>query len=299
MNSLDSRKFEEEVEEGLTLDDVAILENRIYHHDRYRKSMSEHHPRLFSHSRTQWTRIHDGIQEHFSSHVLINGVSHRLPPNIYALKQISKQSWMLYKKRECERRKRLRLKIESERKIQEEGGPANILLSMVDACEICKKLYVTVNLFWGLTICDLCYFNEDVIKEIMKKRKELIGQTNSFTMIPKVIAKPNANEAYFSIPQENDHVKSIESSPEVVPFDRFYDCNVEKEAEREPPEPDIRPISTYISPAPISDEETDSEIVKIHEEDEEGNVLSEDESISFDGYFSQTKFLDPENLFSN
>jgi len=44
---------------------------------------------------------------------------------------------------------------------------------MVDTCEHCKRLFATVNLFWGVTLCDPCYFNEGVIQSIMKARQNI------------------------------------------------------------------------------------------------------------------------------
>jgi len=282
MYSTDSRKFEEEVSESLDLDDANILARRIYSHQDYVRKTRGSQNRLLCHSRTQWTRVHDGVQEHFSSHVLINGSSYKLPSNVYALKQIAKQSWMLYKKRECERRKRLRVKLEKEREIETQGGPANILLSMVDACEVCKKLFVTVNLFWGITLCDMCYFNEEVIKDIMKQRKTYVNddQNNPFRIAERVLARPSANERFFSLP-----VEEIEKPKEIfVPetpktLETPFTPHVE-EVIIQPSEPDERPLSSYI-PLPL-----DSEEEFIHEEDSNG-----EDPLQFDGYFSQAPFL--------
>lgn len=280
MLSTDSRKFEDEVIEGLDLDDVEILTRRVRAHQEYVSLLKPSCRRGVSHSRTQWTRIHDGVQEHFSSHVLINNSAYKLPSNIYAMKQISKQSWMLYKKRECERRKRLRVKLEREREIEAKGGPANILLSMVDACEICKKLYVTVNLFWGLTLCDTCYFNEDIIKDIMKQRKDFINneENNPYRIVEKVLEKPSLNDRFFELPKEKEEVvedkvesKFFEVSPEVIVDDKV-------------PEEDSRPISTYIPPPIVFDDDESSEEV-IHEE------TDSDDPLQFEGYFSQTSFV--------
>ena len=301
MLSTDSRKFEDEVSAGLDLDDSEILVGRVNAHKDYVNLMQGRNQKVYAHSRTQWTRVHDGVQEHFSSHVLINGAAYKLPSNIYALKQIAKQSWMLYKKRECERRKRLRVKLEKEREIEAKGGPANILLSMVDTCEVCKKLYVTVNLFWGITICDICYFNEDVIKDIMNQRKDYVNNENNnpFRIVEKVLAKPNTNDRFFMIEKETPpkpilkNVSFREQSPEVVvandldDLDSFLEINIEPPPP--PPEQDFRPVSSYDNPPVNSeDETTDEEIEKIKEEREEENVLL------YDGYFSQTNFYNTE-----
>lgn len=309
MNSTDNRKFEEEVHDNLHLDDDVILAKRIYSHYDYIRQNHTKSARITSHSRTQWTRIHDGVQEHFSSHVLINGSSYKLPSNIYALKQIAKQSWMLYKKRECERRKRLRVKIEKEREIEAKGGAANILLSMVDACENCKKLFVTVNLFWGTTLCDLCYFNEEVIKEIMKQRKLFVNndQHNPFQIVEKVLARPSSNDRFFSVNLPDEKINTEQPlSPSTIPSPLCFSLSpdigpiktpeIDSHEKDEVPVTDFRPLSTYIPP-PLNSDDDEEEIV---EEDSQGNRISDsDEPLLFDGYFSQTSFVNPDNFITD
>lgn len=187
--------IEEEIWNDLEKDDAKILEER-YHKEtssctspilkpdveeeivvgktkKIKRGSNPSHMPGNRRSSSYWTRCHDAIQEHFNSHVTIDGLEHRLPNTICALKLSAKKNWVLYKKRECERRKRMRKRIELEKTKETNGEPANILLSMVDSCENCKKLYVTVNLFWGVTLCDLCYFNISVINEIMTQRFNL------------------------------------------------------------------------------------------------------------------------------
>lgn len=177
-------QFEQELSKDLELDDATILERRYQERIAKEKKKEEEEKGDVTtttttpssvksiKSQTQWTRALDVVQEHFSSHVILDGVSHRIPPNIYALKHAAKRDWILYKKRECERRKRIREKIEREKKNERYGKPANVLLAMVDSCEACRRLYVTVNLFWGVTLCDSCYFNPDIINELMTSRLE-------------------------------------------------------------------------------------------------------------------------------
>lgn len=179
-----SQKYEDECIEYLTKDDKEILEKRF---KCYEMSVGKSKKPKFQ---SQWTRYHDAVQEHFSSHVTINSNNFVVAKNIYLLKASSKHSWMLYKKRECERRKRLRKKITIEKQKEQSGAISNMLLSMVDSCESCKKFYVTVNLFWGITLCDICYFNEDVIKNIMLRRKENFDTQES---IQYQIAQTNIN----------------------------------------------------------------------------------------------------------
>lgn len=203
--------------------------------------------------KTQWTRIHDEVQEHFSSHVLINNSMHQLPPSIYALKHTAKQSWMLYKKRECERRKRLRQKLEKERMIEKQGGPANILLSMVDSCEICKKLYISVNLFWGITLCDICYFNPEVIQDIMSQRVKQDKEKEQLDM--KAFCTKDVdvseNEKFFQIIEE-EH-QALMGCEKVK----------EKEEEQKPSQPPMTEdeILSFIAANSTADEEEVTQIM--------------------------------------
>lgn len=174
-------QFEDELASDLEKDDAEILEKRY----RDKKAKTEESSSSSSKvpgesskttksikSQTQWTRSLDVVQEHFSSHVILDGVSQKIPPQIYALKHSAKRDWILYKKRECERRKRIREKIKREKTNEQHGKPANVLLAMVDSCESCRRLYVTVNLFWGVTLCDSCYFNPEIINGYMSSRLE-------------------------------------------------------------------------------------------------------------------------------
>jgi len=170
-------QFEDELASDLEKDDAEILEKR-YKDKKERKESSQTTEKIPGEksksikSQTQWTRSLDVVQEHFSSHVILDGVSQKIPPQIYALKHTAKRDWILYKKRECERRKRIREKIKREKTNEQYGKPANILLAMVDSCESCRRLYVTVNLFWGITLCDSCYFNPEIINGYMTSRLE-------------------------------------------------------------------------------------------------------------------------------
>jgi len=261
-------QFEEDCAASLERDDVDILEENFKRYSEQVKLRGNGRGPRF---KGQWTKMHDGVQEHFSSHVLINRSSVQLPRNIYALKQVAKQGWMLYKKRECERRKRLREKMEKERAIDRSGGAANILLSMVDTCEMCRKLYITVNLFWGVTLCDMCYFNEGVIEDIMSKRRNYVAENESIHpyKLSESIAQVarRENESFFRIEKQDIFPRQIEkddeSSPEIVVRD---DDQIEDD--------DIRPISTYVSD---KKEENSEESVSsiIQEEDEFGNFLDD------------------------
>ena len=176
-------QFEDELASDLEKDDSAILEKRYASYTKKEKKEEKNEVVATNaaassekaksiKSQTQWTRALDVVQEHFSSHVILDGVSQKIPPQIYALKHSAKRDWILYKKRECERRKRIREKIKREKTNEQHGKPANVLLAMVDSCESCRRLYVTVNLFWGVTLCDSCYFNPEVINGYMTSRLE-------------------------------------------------------------------------------------------------------------------------------
>lgn len=198
LSQLKARNLEDIIENNLDEDDTQELKRRftIYSKTRklYRKNKKEFHSkndppetislsplskkRKFDHPdkfypyfKCQWTTHHDAVSEHFCSHIILEPSQiYTLPDQIYALKQAAKTSYVLYKKRECERRKRIRKRLEKEKANTENNLPSNLLLCMTDQCEFCKKLFVTVNLFWGHTLCDLCYFNEDIIKQIMHQR---------------------------------------------------------------------------------------------------------------------------------
>jgi hypothetical protein len=207
---------------------------------------------------------------------------------------------MLYKKRECERRKRLRIKLEKEREIERQGGPANILLSMVDACEVCRKLYVTVNLFWGVTLCDSCYFNKDVIDDIMKKKNDLVEEGDdergdgsvSNSHLFKVashklaIAEKTKNVHFFTLPEERKKVPArvLEDSPEIIVREDtcpslgnidFFGRTFE----------DTRPVSDYVSPPNLqeSDVDEDSDEEFIHEEISNGEWTLGSKQYHFEG----------------
>lgn len=276
--------FEDQLEGDLSKDDVAVLEERFQKYTdqvNLRQNTGTRSPYF----KSQWTNIHDGVQEHFSSHVLINRSSVQLPRNIYALKQIAKQGWMLYKKRECERRKRLREKMENERKIDRNGGAANILLSMVDTCEMCRKLFITVNLFWGVTLCDICYFNESVIEDIMKKRRNYVKENDVIHPLRLsesiVQVAKRENESFFKLKDKAEVVtlpKARESpdysSPEIITRD-------EDQSEESN---DIRPVSEYVRPVVI-----ESPITPIIFEEEDFENIIDEENDLFRGYqFSQS-----------
>lgn len=235
------RNYESECDSDLEKDDRKVLE------ERYEKFMKQQAKTIIGPISTsskkkkkksrgnfkvkaQWTRIYDAIQEHFTSHVNINRVSHLLPPTIYAMKQTSKQAWLLYKKRECERRKRLRVKLEGEKEKEKLGlEPANILLSLVDSCECCKKLYITVNLFWGITLCDICYFNSDVISEIMRDRKHAMGSSNSATSRSSEILFSGSNRVILEGSCEMDEKEKREAEM----IRKYYTVEEEKKPEEE------------------------------------------------------------------
>lgn len=256
--------FEKELEGDLALDDVQVLEHRYnLRKELSRIAQSIHTSNLSSSSsveesgscsssipvepalasstlrkksKSHWTRYQDAVQEHFSSHVTLDGVSYRVPNNICALKTLAKQSWILYKKRECERRKRIRIRIEHEKEKERKGEPANVLLSIVDACEYCRKLYVTVNLFWGTTLCDLCYFNPDIIHELMTqkmtaaKNKLTVTSENIVDEIIRLHRKTEAtptpqqppllppNATWFLLPQQQEQQPSDDLFEDISPL---------------------------------------------------------------------------------
>lgn len=228
--------FEDELASDLEKDDSAILSRRFNVYSNIRKLQRKIDRRTYSRvikSQTQWTRCLDAVQEHFSSHVTLDGSSYRLPHKLYALKLAAKHSWVLYKKRECERRKRLRQKLEREKAKDERGDPANTLLAMVDQCEICKHFFVTVNLFWGTTMCDACYFDPEVIKHVMSAKSSMAEKSLEITpnnVVEKVLKLRNntmLNSYYFNpnidqpppIPPSKDVRKTLVTFKDLSPID--------------------------------------------------------------------------------
>lgn len=303
--------YESECESDLEKDDILVLSARYNRFVKKSlgggpKTMKARNARRNNENRikSQWTRIYDEIQEHFSSHVNINQISHLLPPNIYAMKQTAKQSWLLYKKRECERRKRLRLKIEAEREKEEKGEePGNILLSMVDSCECCRKLYVSVNLFWGSTLCDICYFNPEVIQGIVSTKsktfaspvgnvlkkicfissEDKIESTSGSSkrkkeMIKKYFTVKPEEKTTTTTPPTNKKELAQSSTPEIIEESEIDDDALNdlllavEELERkhnEEKKNDFRPVSTYTTPPLPSNTIFPSESLLFPEEEEE------------------------------
>lgn len=281
-STIDSKHthYESECESELEKDDNTVLASRYAKYVRKQlgnslkaKKASNKDLRVKAH----WTRIYDAIQEHFSSHVNINHTSHLLPPNIYAMKQSAKQSWLLYKKRECERRKRLRLKIEAEKEKERLGQePANILLSMVDSCECCKKLYVTVNLFWGVTLCDICYFNTEVISEIMRRKSETM---NAITTASSNISKRTLTSDIITSSSQSISKEEDEKRTQMVK--KYYTVNSKKASSTTtPPRQTSQQLSQSLSPVIVEVEEDDdirpvSTYTKKEEEQPTPNRLQE------------------------
>jgi hypothetical protein len=71
----------------------------------------------------------------------------------------------LYKKKECERRRRYKRK-EKENK----SKPKHATNLLLNRCGICGRLRMGVNLFWGVVLCDLCYFTPSRILFVMNRR---------------------------------------------------------------------------------------------------------------------------------
>ncbi len=77
-------------------------------------------------------------------------------------KERARNIFKLYKKKECERKRRYKKKEKSCIKTT-----TNFFLNR---CGICRRLRVGVNIFWGEILCDLCYFTPERILFIMNRR---------------------------------------------------------------------------------------------------------------------------------
>lgn len=257
-------RFEEELEEDIKLDDAAVLEKRYRERARSLSSVPSSSDavkeRKSVKSQTQWTRSLDAVQEHFSSHVTLDGISHKLPPIIYALKLTAKHNWILYKKRECERRKRIRRKIEREKANEKNGRPSNVLMAMVDICESCKRLFVTVNLFWGVTLCDSCYFSPYIIQDLMAARMEVAKRKIQITpdnIVQEVVRlrKSLENKSYFNIREPTPPPPPPPSSPSLNELGDMVSREEEEEEEDNSLSPVVvmtRSPSICKSPPPLS-----------------------------------------------
>ena len=90
---------------------------------------------------------------------IMNEIS-RTPPNMEKIKKLEKR-WENH-------REKTHYDLMLKEAIQE----------LLNKCVICKKLYLKVNLFWGLTLCDECYFQPEYIKRIMTSWDEIHGKSN-------------------------------------------------------------------------------------------------------------------------
>lgn len=134
------------------------------------------------HSHVEYNRKEDGSEfsqtEH--QHPLIQAL--RLPSRVILLREGAKQRFKWYKKRECERRRRYRMAREvydiQRKRFQEKKHSITLedldmmkqyTMSILERCEFCGGFFLSINLFWGTTICDSCYFNPANIQSIMQK----------------------------------------------------------------------------------------------------------------------------------
>jgi len=289
--------FEDELASDLEKDDVLVLEKRFNVISNLKKVTSMIDRKSIGKvvkKQTQWTRALDAVQEHFSSHVTLDSTSYRLPHKLYALKLAAKHSFILYKKRECERRKRIRRQIEKEKKKASQGNPANILLSMVDACESCKRLYVTVNLFWGKTFCDACYFNPEVLQKVMDEMNDVASKKLEITpdnVVQEAINLRNSNKnSYFfdlsvekppPIPRKKRDLATISSplsqspdilvdlSPITLPTSSSSSSSSSSDNEKTPP--------SSASSSTSDDDDDEDQIIEIGGSEDEGDSNNEED----------------------
>jgi len=83
------------------------------------------------------------------------------------MREEARNVYCKYKKREAERRRRY--------KVKEAGGEfVSQILYEVHECERCMLLKENVNLFWGVTLCDKCYYTPKVLYDIIQNRLEKV-----------------------------------------------------------------------------------------------------------------------------
>jgi hypothetical protein len=73
----------------------------------------------------------------------------------------AKAIFKLYKKKECERKRRYKRKRKS---------PENEFKFFLNRCGICHRLRPAVNLFWGELMCERCYFTPSRILFVMNRK---------------------------------------------------------------------------------------------------------------------------------
>lgn len=192
-----------------------------------------------------------------------------IPKEIICLKMKCKNLWGLYKKRECERRRRYRKKVskfieqkvtegdlninfknfleknsESGDLVQDNGKIQKMLRQpkflekilgilqyspefmkiVTDRCENCNYLFVNVNLFWGKTLCDTCYFNPKVIIETMSEIEgNLQERVNQAKKEYSLLAGKKELNTIFCKTSESSSLSESESCVESVENEEIMD----------------------------------------------------------------------------
>jgi len=95
-------------------------------------------------------------------------------------------------------------------------------------CENCKKLYLRVNLFWGVSLCDICYFDTDVIQNIMSNYSAFCEPKKSrFHVRNKKAVEEDrertSDEEEDNEENENENTKEGDKEENVVDDELYFD----------------------------------------------------------------------------
>jgi hypothetical protein len=81
----------------------------------------------------------------------------------------------------------------------------DMMMSVADRCEHCNFLFLSINLFWGTTLCDACYFNPQVIIKIMsdiesnlRTKAKQIQEQNEFLLDPSASASTGNTDHFYT-----------------------------------------------------------------------------------------------------
>jgi hypothetical protein len=142
------------------------------------------------------------------------GVSLQETEIIHHYKEKSRQLFGLYKKKECERKRRYRKKKKT---------PITEPKFALNRCSLCEKLRPAVNIFWGNVLCDRCYFTPSRIHFIMTRifqnvprfEEETVAATTAAAITPPPPATP-------PIIEEDETTSSLNTDESSSPTTSFF-----------------------------------------------------------------------------
>ena len=88
-------------------------------------------------------------------------------------------------------------------------------------CEKCKKLYMRVNLFWGISLCDVCYFDKRIIYEIMDDYEKFCKPKKSRFNFEKIKRKVAVDENADDDDDDDDNEDDDDDEKEFMVESKF------------------------------------------------------------------------------